>query len=79
LDTDGSRQVNSNLLITVLFLVIELMLFFNSRINILNLYIIGNTVVYNLLKDKLLNEGYYIKNKYKGVYLIYPILYGDRN
>jgi hypothetical protein len=73
LDTDG-RQIISNLL----FFIIQLLLFFNSRFNILTTYIICSAIIIVPLTDKLNREGYCIENKSKGIYLIYPALYGEK-
>jgi hypothetical protein len=75
LDTDESRQSIVNLL----FVFIAIYLFLISRLRILNGYIICNEFIVNLLKNKLMEEGYYIKNITKGIYLIYPVLYGKRD
>jgi hypothetical protein len=74
LDTDG-RQILTNLF----FIIIQLLLLFNSRFNILTTYILCSTLIINPLTDKLVKEGYCIEHKSKGIYLIYPALYGERN
>lgn len=74
LDTDGSRQTGSNILLPI----IKILLFIMSRFYIINLYIIGNKNISNTIQEDLYNEGYYIKDINKFIYIIYPILYGER-
>lgn len=74
MDTDGSRQTGSNILLPI----IKILLFIMSRFYIINLYIISNKNISNTLQEELYNEGYYIKNINKFIYIIYPILYGER-
>ena len=73
MDTDG-RQIIANML----FFITCIILFFNSRFNILNAYIICNNTLISNLSNLLTDEGYCIENKSKGIYLIYPALYGER-
>jgi hypothetical protein len=74
LDTDDSRQISSNILLPI----IKILLFIMSRFYIINLYIIGNKNITNTIQGELYNEGYYIKDINKFIYIIYPILYGER-
>ena len=75
MDTDGdSRQICSNILMTI----IKTLLMINSIIYNTDLYIIGNRKMYNLIQNDLFEEGYYIKNIKNCIYIIYPILYGER-
>ena len=74
LDTDGSRQKSSG----IIFFIIKLLLLISARFYVLNLYITANKTIVNMLRETLLEEGYYIKNIKKGVYLKYPVLYTER-
>lgn len=75
MDTDGSRQKFTN----IILIIIKILLFINSRFNNLNTYIICNKLLYQKIADNLFNEGYYITNTFNSIYKIYPILYGKKD
>ena len=74
MDTDGSRQIRSSILMSI----IKFLLAVNSVFCILNLYIIANNYIMTLIQEELFKEGYFINNVKKCIYKIEPILYGER-
>lgn len=75
MDTDGSRQIRSSILMSI----IKILLVINSKLYILNLYIFANNYIINLIQEELFKEGYFISKVKKNIYKIEPILYGERN
>lgn len=76
MDSDvGRRKIVSNIIKLVMFYIIIFILYANSRINKSYTYILGNKYVYDLLKDILFINGYYIKNETRFIYKVYPVLY----
>ena len=73
-DVGRRKNVNSLLRITIFYIIIAI-LYIRSEINKSYTYIIGNSYVYDLLKDILFDNGYYIKNEKRYIYKIYPIMY----
>lgn len=73
-DVGRRKNVSSLLRITIFYIIIAI-LYIRSEINKSYTYIIGNKYVYDLLKDILFNNGYYIKNEKRYIYKIYPIMY----
>lgn len=75
MDTDGSRRHIQNVIIKL----ISIIAYFSYNFNMDKIYIISTSSIVNTVKDLLLKEGFYIEKKYKGVYIIYPVLYGERD
>lgn len=75
MDTDGSRRHIQNVIIKI----ISIIAYFSYNFNMDKIYIISTSSIVNTVKDLLLKEGFYIEKKYKGVYIIYPVLYGERD
>lgn len=73
-DVGRRKNVNSLLRITIFYIIIAI-LYIRSETNKSYTYIIGNSYVYDLLKDILFDNGYYIKNEKRYIYKIYPIMY----
>lgn len=73
-DVGRRKNVNNLLRITIFYIIIAI-LYIRSEINKSYTYIIGNSYVYDLLKDILFDNGYYIKNEKRYIYKIYPIMY----
>ena len=73
-DVGRRKNVNNLLRITIFYIIIAI-LYIRSEINKSYTYIIGNSYVYDLLKDILFDSGYYIKNEKRYIYKIYPIMY----
>ena len=75
MDTDGGRRYISNIFIQILSIIIYINYIFSNR----DVYFISSKRIIGDIEDKLFNEGYYITNVKKGVYKIYPVLYGERD
>lgn len=75
MDTDGSRRHIQNVIIKL----ISIIAYFSYNFNMNKIYIISTSSIINTVKELLLKEGFYIEKKYKGVYVIYPVLYGERD
>lgn len=73
-DVGRRKNVNNLLRITIFYIIIAI-LYIRSETNKSYTYIIGNSYVYDLLKDILFDNGYYIKNEKRYIYKIYPIMY----
>lgn len=58
--------------------ILTILLFIGYKINMNNIYIISSSFIVDIVKDTLFKEGYYIEKYCKGVYKVYPILYGER-
>ncbi len=75
MDSDGSRRYIQNMFISLLTVLI----YINYKFNNDDVYFISNKKIIKIIEQKLFKEGYYIKNIKKGVYKIYPVLYGERD
>ena len=75
MDTDGSRRRHIQ---DVIINLLSLIIFISYKLNFTNVYFISNSTIVNTIKETLFKEGYYIEKHCKGVYKLYPILYGER-
>ncbi len=75
MDTDGGRRYISNIFIKLLSIIIYLNYIFNNE----DVYFISHNKLIKLIEKRLNKEGYNIKRIKKGVYKIYPVLYGERD
>lgn len=75
MDTDGSRRHIQNIIIKL----ISIIAYFSYNFNMDKIYFISTSGIVKTIEKTLLKEGFYIKKKYKGVYIIYPVLYGERD
>ena len=72
---DSSRQCVSSIFISLLTIIIAI----SYKIGMDNVYIISFPSIVDSIKNRLYYEGYYIEQRWKGVYIIYPVLYGERD
>lgn len=72
---DSSRQCVSSIFISLLTIIIVIC----YKIGMDNVFIISFPSIVDSIKNRLYDEGYYIKQRWKGVYIIYPVLYGERD
>ena len=75
MDTDGGRRYTQNIFISLLTIIIYINYIFSNR----NVYFISSKKIIDEIEDELFNERYYITNVKRGVYKIYPVLYGERD
>ena len=75
MDTDGGRRYISNIFVNILTILIYLNYVFNNE----DVYFISHNELIKLIEKRLNEEGYNIKRIKKGVYKIYPVLYGERD
>lgn len=75
MDTDGGSRYISNVAITILTIIIYLNYIFNNE----DVYFISHNKLIKLIEKRLNKEGFNIKRIKKGVYKIYPVLYGERD
>ena len=59
--------------------LLTILIYINYKFNNDDVYFISNKKIIKIIEQKLFKEGYYIKNIKKGVYKIYPVLYGERD
>lgn len=58
--------------------LLAIIIYINYKFNNDDVYFISSKKIINIIEGKLINEGYHIKNVKRGVYKIYPVLYGER-
>jgi hypothetical protein len=58
--------------------LLAIVIYINYKFNNDDVYFISSKKIIDIIEGKLINEGYYIKNVKRGVYKIYPVLYGER-
>ena len=59
--------------------LLAILIYINYKFSNDDVYFISSKKIVRMIEHKLFNEGYYIKNVKKGVYKIYPVLYGERD
>ena len=73
MEPDGRRCLQT---ILIKFISVLIYLIYNLNGNMV--YFISNKLVISIIKDKMFEEGFYIEKHCKGVYKVYPVLYGEK-